>query len=150
MRKRSIQFWTVAVFVSSMLSINGALKAQSNGGSAPSQPPMAEKKANTTNIHGETLVDDYFWLRERTNPAVMAHLKAEDAYTESVMKPTVALQQKLYNEMLSHIKQTDNSVPYRWGDYFYYTRTEEGKQYPTFCRKRGNLEAREEVVIDVN
>jgi oligopeptidase B len=150
MRKRSIQLLMVVFFLTSVLSSNGALKAQSNGGSAPPKPPMAEKKSKTTNIHGETLVDDYFWLREKTNPAVLAHLKAEDSYAETVMKPTAALQEKLYNEMLSHIKQTDVTVPYRWGNYFYYTRTEEGKQYPTFCRKRGNIEAPEEVVIDVN
>ena len=111
---------------------------------------MAEKKPKTTNIHGETLVDDYFWLREKTNPAVMAHLQAENAYSEAVMKPTAPLQEKLYNEMLSHIKQTDVNVPYRWGSYFYYTRTEEGKQYPIFCRKRGSLEAAEEIVLDQN
>jgi oligopeptidase B len=150
MRKRSIHLLTVVFFVSSLLSPNGALRAQSNGGTAPSKAPMAEKKAKTTNIHGDTLVDDYFWLREKTNPAVMAHLQAEEAYTEQVMKPTAALQEKLYKEMLSHIKQTDTNVPYRWGDYFYYTRTEEGKQYPIFCRKHGNLEAPEEIVIDQN
>jgi oligopeptidase B len=111
---------------------------------------MAEKKAKTTNIHGDTLVDDYFWLREKTNPAVMAHLQAEDAYTQTVMKPTEALQEKLYKEMLSHIKQTDTNVPYRSGNYFYYTRTEEGKQYPIFGRKKGSVEAPEEVVLDVN
>ena len=111
---------------------------------------MAEKKPKTTNIHGTTLVDDYFWLREKTNPAVMAHLKAEDAYAEAMMKPTAALQEKLYNEMLSHIKQTDTNVPYRWGNYFYYTRTEEGKQYPIFCRKKGSLDAPEEIVLDQN
>jgi len=111
---------------------------------------MAEKKPKTTNIHGTTLVDDYFWLREKTNPAVLAHLQAEDAYTQTVMKPTEALQEKLYKEMLSHIKQTDTNVPYRSGNYFYYTRTEEGKQYPIFCRKKGSAEAPEEVVIDVN
>jgi oligopeptidase B len=111
---------------------------------------MAEKKTKTTNIHGTTLVDDYFWLREKANPAVLAHLQAEDAYTQQVMKPTQALQEKLYKEMLSHIKQTDTNVPYRSGDHFYYTRTEEGKQYPIFCRKKGNLEAAEEIVLDVN
>ena len=111
---------------------------------------MAEKKTKTTNIHGTTLVDDYFWLREKTNPAVLAHLQAEDAYTQTVMKPTEALQEKLYNEMLSHIKQTDTNVPYRSGNYFYYTRTEEGKQYPIYCRRKGNLEAAEEVVLDQN
>jgi len=111
---------------------------------------MAEKKTKTTNIHGTTLVDDYFWLREKTNPAVMAHLQAEDAYTQAMMKHTTALQEKLYNEILSHIKQTDTNVPYRQGNYFYYTRTEEGKQYPIFCRKKGNLDAAEEILIDVN
>lgn len=150
MRNKSIHLLTVVFFVSSMLSINGALKAQSNGGAAPSKPPMAEKKSKTTNIHGDSLVDDYFWLREKTNPAVLAHLKAEEAYTEEVMKPTAALQEKLYKEMLSHIKQTDTNVPYRWGNYFYYTRTEEGKQYPIFCRKRGSLEAQEDIVLDQN
>jgi oligopeptidase B len=150
MRKKSIHLFTVVFLVSSMLSINGALRAQSNGAVAPSKPPMAEKKAKTTNIHGDTLVDDYFWLREKTNPAVMAHLQAEDAYTEQIMKPTAGLQDRLYKEMLSHIKQTDTNVPYRWGDYFYYTRTEEGKQYPIFCRKKGSVEAPEEIVIDQN
>jgi len=111
---------------------------------------MAEKKPKTTNIHGVTLIDDYFWLREKANPAVLAHLQAENSYAETMMKPTAALQEKLYNEMLSHIKQTDTNVPYRWGNYFYYTRTEEGKQYPIFCRKKGSLDAAEEVVIDQN
>jgi oligopeptidase B len=111
---------------------------------------MAEKKTKTTNIHGETLVDEYFWLREKTNPDVMAHLKAEDNYAESVMKPTKALQEKLYNEMVNHIKETDEQVPYRRGDYFYYTRTEKGKQYSIYCRKKGSTTAAEEIVLDVN
>src|SRR5215216_4153673 len=116
------------------LPINSKVVAQLNGGAGAPQPPMAEKKTKTTNIHGETLVDDFFWLREKTNPAVMAHLEAENSYAQAVMKPTAALQEKLYTEMLSHIKQTDKNVPYRRGDYFYYTRTLEGKQYPIFCR----------------
>jgi oligopeptidase B len=111
---------------------------------------MAEKKTKTTNIHGVTLSDDYFWLREKTNPSVLAHLKAEDAYAESLMKHTAPLREKLYNEMLSHIKQTDTNVPYRDGNYFYYSRTEEGKQYPIFCRKKGTLEAAEEIYLDMN
>ncbi|HSE16129.1 MAG TPA: S9 family peptidase [Pyrinomonadaceae bacterium] len=111
---------------------------------------MAEKKTKTTNIHGTTIVDDYFWLREKKNPAVLAHLQAEDAYTQTVMKHTEALQERLYKEMLSHIKQTDTTVPYRAGNHFYYTRTEEGKQYPIFCRQKGSVEAPEEIVLDVN
>ncbi|HEU4435737.1 MAG TPA: hypothetical protein VFR51_20290, partial [Pyrinomonadaceae bacterium] len=111
---------------------------------------MAEKKTKTTNIHGETLVDDFFWLREKTNPAVMEYLQTENSYAETVMKPTAALQEKLYNEMVSHIKETDTQVPYRRGDYFYYTRTVKGKQYPIFCRQKGSTSAPEEIVLDVN
>jgi len=127
-----------------------AIKAQNNGGAAAPQPPMTEKKPKTTNIHGVTLVDDYFWLREKTNPAVLAHLQAESDYADAMMKPTEALQTKLYNEMLSHIKQTDDSVPYKWGDYLYYNRTVTGLQYPIFCRKHGSTSAPEEVVLDQN
>src|ERR1051326_2640337 len=133
-----------------VLPFSSEVAAQSNGGAGAPQPPMAEKKTKTTEIHGTTLVDDYCWLREKTNPAVMAHLQAEDAYAVAAMKHTEALQQKLYNEMLSHIKQTDPNVPFRWGNYFYYSRTEEGKQYPIFCRKKGSLDAAEEVILDQN
>jgi oligopeptidase B len=150
MRNQFRWLFLLLLFVLVVLPNNNEVIAQSNGGAGAPQPPMTEKKPKTTNIHGTTLVDDYFWLREKTNPAVMAHLQAEDAYTESVMKPTAALQEKLYNEMLSHIKQTDISVPYRSGNYFYYSRTEEGKQYPIYCRKKGSLKAPEEIVLDQN
>src|SRR5215217_7921597 len=148
MQNQSRWLFLLLLFVLTVLPNNSEVIAQSNGG-AP-QPPMAEKKTKTTNIHGTTLVDDYFWLREKINPAVLAHLQAEDAYTKTVMKPTEALQEKLYKEMLSHIKQTDTNVPYRAGNHFYYTRTEEGKQYPIFCRKKGSLDAPEEIVLDQN
>ena len=138
-----------AFVFSCVFSITLDTKAQSNGGVAP-QPPMTEKKPKTTAIHGVTMVDDYFWLREKTNPAVMAHLQAENDYADALMKPTEQLQQKLYTEMLSHIKQTDTNVPYRWGNHFYYTRTVEGLQYPIFCRKRGSVDAPEEIVLDQN
>jgi len=150
MRYQSCWLFLLLLVVLVVLPNNSEVKAQSNGGAGAPEPPMAEKKTKTTNIHGTTLVDDYFWLREKTNPAVLAHLQAEDAYTQTVMKPTEALQEKLYKEMLSHIKQTDTNVPYRSGNHFYYTRTEEGKQYPIFCRKKGSLEAPEEIVLDVN
>src|SRR6266496_5069197 len=141
----------ILLILFSLLTVNSAVFAQSDGNStAPPTPPMAEKKPKTTKIHGAILVDDYFWLREKANPQVMEYLRAEDAYSEAAMKPTAALQEKLYKEMLSHIKQTDVNVPYRWGNYFYYTRTEEGKQYPIFCRKKGSLDAKEEVVLDQN
>lgn len=132
------------------LTLHSASFAQSNGDATKPQPPMTEKKAKTTKIHDDTLVDDYFWLREKSNPAVTAHLEAENSYAESLMKPTAGLQEKLYKEMVGHIKETDNSVPYRSGNYFYYTRTEQGKQYPIYCRKKGSTEAPEEVVLDQN
>jgi oligopeptidase B len=113
-------------------------------------PPVVAKKPHTTKIHGDTLTDDYYWFREKSNPDVMAHLEAENAYTAAMMKGTVGLQDRLYQEMLGHIKQTDVNVPYRLGDYYYYSRTEEGKQYPIQCRKKGSLDAPEEVTLDLN
>src|SRR5215217_2240796 len=100
-------------------------------------PPVAKKIAKSTAIHGETLVDNYYWLREKNNPEVVSYLEAENAYTTAIMKPTENFQAALYKEMLGRIKQTDVNVPYRNGDYFYYSRTEEGKQYSIFVRKRG-------------
>jgi oligopeptidase B len=116
----------------------------------PVAPPMAQKRPHITEIHGLTLSDDYFWLREKANPDVLAYLQAENAYTDDVMQPRQALQETLYNEMLGRIKQTDLSVPSRIGEYYYYTRTEEGKQYPYRCRRRGNMQAPEEVLLDLN
>jgi oligopeptidase B len=123
--------------------------AQNGNGSMP-QPPVTEKKPKITEINGDRLVDNYFWLREKTNPAVIAHLEAENAYTTAVMKPTEALQEKLYNEILSHIKQTDVNVPYKQGGYFYFSKTKEGLQYPMFYRKKGSLDAPEELILDQN
>jgi len=101
-------------------------------------------------VHGETLTDDYFWLREKTNPEVISYLEAENAYTDAVMKPTAELQEKLYKEMLGRIKQTDVNVPYRENGYYYYSRTVEGQQYPIYARKKGSLAAPEEVTLDLN
>lgn len=113
------------------------------------RPPVATKQTHATSIHGYTLSDDYFWLREKANPAVREYLEAENAYTEALMKPYEGLRQQLYDEMLKRIKQTDQSVPYRDGDYVYYSRTEEGKQYPIYCRKRAGSDE-EQVILDQN
>jgi oligopeptidase B len=113
-------------------------------------PPVAKKVPKTTAVNGRKLVDNYFWLRDKKNPEVKAYLEAENAYTDAVMKPTEAFQKHLYDEMLGRIKETDVDVPYKEGDYFYYSRTEAGKQYQIRCRKKGDLGAREEVVLDVN
>src|ERR1700719_196151 len=99
------------------------------------KPPIAKRSPRTTVVHGETRTDEYFWLREKDDPEVIAYLEAENGYAAAVMKPTEPLQEVLYREMRAHIKETDLSVPYREGDYFYYSRTEEGEQYPKYCRK---------------
>ena len=121
-------------------------------GSAPAAaaPPFARRLPRTTVVHGDTLTDDYFWLREKTDPEVAAYLESENAYADAVMAPTSGLQDALYREMLARIKETDLSVPYREGGYFYYSRTEEGKQYPIYCRRKGGLDAPEEVTLDLN
>lgn len=94
--------------------------------------------------------DNYFWLREKSNPQVIKYLEAENAYTEAMTKGLKPFEDALYQEMVSHIKETDWSVPVRRGGYYYYSRTEEGKQYPIECRKKGSLEAKEEVLLDLN
>jgi oligopeptidase B len=133
-----------------VLSIIAALNVTSFAQSNALRAPMTEKKTKTTKIHDDTMIDEYFWLREKSNPEVIAHLEAENAYAEAMMKPTAALQDKLYKEMVGHIKETDVTAPYRWNGYFYYSRTEQGKQYPINCRKKGSLDAKEEVVLDQN
>lgn len=114
------------------------------------EAPFAEKIPKTFQKHGVSWQDDYFWLRQRENPKVLEYLKAENTYTESIFAPCQALQEKLYQEILSRIKETDMSVPARKGDYFYYSRTEKGKQYSIYCRKFRSLEAPEEILLDVN
>jgi oligopeptidase B len=113
-------------------------------------PPAAKREPVTTTLHGETLVDDYAWLRRKGTPEVESYLNAERDYAEAFMRPTAALQEKLYDEMLSRIQQTDTNVPYRDNGYWYYSRTEEGKQYPIYARRKGSMEAPEQVILDVN
>ena len=113
-------------------------------------PPVAKKIPHVTEINGHQLTYNYFWLREKSNPEVRAYLEAENAYTDALMKPTEPLQKKLYDEMLSRVKETDVEVPYKEGDFFYYIRTEAGKQYPIRCRKKISADASEEVLLDVN
>jgi oligopeptidase B len=114
------------------------------------QPPIARVIAHHETRYGTTVVDNYFWLREKTNPEVIKYLEEENAYTAAVTKDLKPFEDALYSEMLSHIKQTDLDVPVRRGNYLYYSRTEEGKQYPIRCRKKGSLDAKEEVLLDLN
>ncbi len=114
------------------------------------KPPVAKIIPKDVTVHGDRRIDNYFWLREKQNPDVAAYLNAENAYTDAVMHGTEAFQDSLYKEMLGHIKQTDVQVPYREGGNWYYSRTEEGKQYPIYCRKAGSLDAPEQITLDVN
>jgi oligopeptidase B len=123
------------------------------------QPPVAQRESHTTILHNTQLHDDYAWLRDKDSPRVTAYLEAENAYTAAIMSGTEALQQQLYDEILSHIKEDDVSVPYRDGDFEYLIRTEKGQQYPRFCRRPANSAASptstdptptETVILDVN
>ena len=112
-------------------------------------PPIAARKPVEQTIHGDLRVDDYAWLREKQNPEVIGHLEAENAYTDAFLKPTAAFQERLYQEMLARIQQTDLSVPFRLRGYLYFTKTEEGKQYPLHLRRLGESGS-EELLLDLN
>jgi len=99
---------------------------------------------------GHVRVDNYYWLKERENPEVIDFLKKENEYTKAVMAHTEALEKTVFQEIKGRIKQTDLSVPYKLDDYFYYTRYEDGKEYPIYCRKKGSLDGPEEIMLDAN
>ncbi|HEY3052467.1 MAG TPA: S9 family peptidase [Thermoanaerobaculia bacterium] len=136
--KRTLSFLTAALLSLSLLAQTTAIK-----------PPVAKKIPKNSTIHGDTRVDDYAWLREKANPEVISYLKAENAYADAVMAPYESFRNKLYDEMLARIKQTDMNVPYRKGAWFYNSRTEQGKQYPIYVRQK-SLDGPEETILDVN
>jgi oligopeptidase B len=112
--------------------------------------PTAPKRPHEITQHGYTRIDNYYWMRDRSDPEVLKYLHAENDYLEEIMGPTKSLQETLYSEMKRRIKETDTTVPEKRGDYFYYSRTEKGKQYPIYCRKRGSLDSTEEILLDQN
>ena len=114
------------------------------------KPPVAEIIPKLDIMQDEQRTDNYFWLRDKSNPKVIEYLEAENRYTEAVMKHTEPFQEQLYQELLGRIKETDLTVPEKLDDYFYYTRTETGKQYRIYCRKQGSLDAAEEILLDGN
>jgi oligopeptidase B len=116
----------------------------------PIEAPQALRAPRTTTVHGRALTDDYAWLRNKDDPRVRAYLEAENAYTRGVMQSTEAFQESLYHEMLRRIKETDMGVPYRYGDFDYYSRTEAGKDYPIYCRRRRIEGAPEEIILEMN
>ena len=140
----------VFMVLATIVAVSSDGFAQADGNGPKLQPPMTPKKSKTTKIHDYTMIDDYFWLREKSNPGVIAHLEAENVYADSVLKPTAPLQEKLYKEMVGHIKETDVTVPYRQDGYFYYSRTAQGKQYSIYARKKGGPEGKEEILLDQN
>jgi oligopeptidase B len=131
----------------------------STASNPPTQPPTARRDPTSTTLHGVTLHDDFRWMRDKSSPELFAYLEAENAFTAAVMAPTAELQTRLYDEMLSHIQETDESVPYRLGDWFYSTRTVEGSQYPIHCRRAAassdlnsafDPSQPEQIILDVN
>lgn len=112
--------------------------------------PIAKVQANTFENFGISRTDDYFWLKEKSDPEVIDYLRAENAYTDSVMKSTEELQAQIYDEIIGRIKEDDESYPYFEDGYYYYVRTAKGKQYAEYLRKKGSLDAEEEVLFDVN
>ena len=113
-------------------------------------PPIADKKEKKLIIHDDTRIDNYYWLNERENPEVISYLDEENKYTQSILKSTKSFQKQLFNEMKSRIKEDDNSVPYFYNDYWYVTKYEKGKDYPIYTRKHMQLDAEEEIILDVN
>jgi oligopeptidase B len=113
-------------------------------------PPSAPVIARVDTLHGDIRTDNYFWIREKSNPQVISYLESENAYTAAKMKHTEGLQKRLYDEMLSRLKENDLTVPYRDHGYWYYNRTEKGKSYQIHLRKKGSLSAPEQLVFDEN
>jgi len=138
------RFFSFALFLLVIMGLNGCREE------TMVKPPIAKKIEKKLLKHGDTRIDNYYWLNERENPDVLAYLKAENKYTKTMMKHTEELQDNLYNEIIGRLKQDDTSVPYLKNGYFYYSRYEKGKEYPIHCRKKGSLEAKEEILLNVN
>lgn len=140
----------VASVVSLALSLSSLWGTPAMSATPAPQPPVAEKRPHEFELHGERFVDDYAWLRDKKDARVIAHLEAENAYTDQLTAAQQPLRDQLYTEMLARIQQTDLSVPYRKGSHLYYSRTVEGQQYPLYCRKKGDANAPEEIMLDLN
>jgi oligopeptidase B len=136
------------VFFFSYVGCGEGEKAERAGGAI--KPPVAKIIPKELTAHGDTRIDNYYWLNERDNPEVIAYLEAENTYKDAMLAHTKDFQEELYNEIVGRIKQTDMSVPYKDQEYYHYTRYEEGYEYPIYCRKEGSLDAEEEILLNVN
>ncbi len=139
-----------AVIAGSVALVAAAVAVQARQFPQEQTPPMAQVIPKKLEIHGDVRVDDYYWLNDRENPDVIAYLTAENEYTEAQMAHVKGLEDALFEEIKGRIKEDDSSVPYRLDDYFYYTRYAEGQEYPIYARRRGSLDAPEEIVLDAN
>lgn len=135
-----------SLFVTALAAVALALPAAADD----TVPPDAAQKPHEMTLHGDTRVDPYYWMNDREDPEVIAYLEAENAYAKAMMADTEALQDDLFEEIVGRIDPTDESVPYEFNGYWYYTRYEDGLDYPIYCRKKGSLEASEEVMVDAN
>ncbi len=134
---------TTVCLLATIALMNGCTSDKPDYPAAAKQPVLLEK-------HGHVRSDDYFWLNERDDPEVIAYLEAENAYADRLLEPTAGLRQRLIDEMAARIKADETSAPYRDGEYYYYHRYEAGKDYPIYCRRKGSLDADEEILLDVN
>jgi len=138
-------FSSSLLFIATILIFSGCVDNKNT-----MKPPVAKKINKELTAHDQTRIDPYYWLNERENQEVISYLEAENAYTSAMLKHTEEFQTELYDEIVGRIKQTDMSVPYKRNGYYYYSRYEEGKEYPVYCRKKGTLEAEEEIMLNVN
>lgn len=145
----SKSLFSVGVFVLTFAACAPNSKDRMNTTTKISKPPIAKIDPHIMVMHGDTRVDNYYWLNERENPEVINYLKAENSYADEVLADVKGLQDTLYEEIVGRIKQTDMSVPYNYNGYTYYTRYEEGLQYPIYCRKKLDSDS-EEILLDVN
>ncbi len=138
------------IMLSIVVIVSGTVDIFSQKKEKMMKPPMAKRIEKKLTIHNDTRIDNYFWLNQREDPEVISYLEEENAYTKTILSHTEKLQEKLYDEMIARIKQDDQSVPYKDNGYYYYSRYEEGKEYPIYCRKKELLDAPEEIMLNVN
>ena len=136
------------IHIAGILVLLTTTSCRENRQSEDMKAPVAVKKEKQITLHGHSRKDPYYWLKERENPEVIRYLEEENAYTRSRINGD--LEEKLYNEIVARIKKEDQSVPYLDNGYYYYIRYEEGGEYPIYCRKKGDLNAAEEIMLNVN
>jgi len=144
-RMRSLIYFTISIFISLNIIMMSSCSEEKNNNA-----PVAKKIKKELKIHGDTRIDNYYWLNERENPEVIKYLESENEYLNKELAHTKGLQETIFDEIVSRIKGKDTSVPYKDNGYWYYVRYEEQKEHPVYCRKKDNLNNEEEILLDVN